>query len=171
MNAVDMLLRRLRVLIDRTVLHRVGHRGRVRVLQISSRADSPLDEVEHIEPYGFTSQPLAGAEAIVAKPGGNAGRALVLLVNDRRHRIVVGEGEVAIYTHQGDMVQLKSDRSILLKAAGKVRVEAPVAEFTGDLQVSGKVTSQGDQVAAGISQINHRHGGVTSGSGLTGVAQ
>ena len=61
-------------MFDRTLLLRVGYADKVRLLQIASRPDVALDSIEHLEPYGFTSHPLVGAEAITANPGGNSGR-------------------------------------------------------------------------------------------------
>ncbi|PLN25221.1 translation initiation factor IF-2, partial [Klebsiella pneumoniae] len=39
------------------------------------------------------------------------------------------------------------------------------------LQVNGEITSTGDQLAGGISQIGHIHGGVEPGGGSTGAPQ
>ena len=39
----------------------------------------------------------------------------------------------------------------------------------GNINIIGSVTSTGDQVAGGISQINHKHGGVMSGGADTGA--
>lgn len=193
-----MLLRRVRALIDRTVLARVSYRGLVRVLQVSSRADTAMDGVEHLEPYGFTSHPLPGAEALVANLGGNSGRAIVLLVNDRRHRIVVNEGETAIYHNDGDVVHIKNGGEIHVKAATKVFLETPLVECSTDLHVlgnaqiagtalvsgaatlqaglsiagnttsTGNFTTTGDVVANGTSLDSHHHTNVQNGGGITG---
>jgi phage baseplate assembly protein V len=134
-----------------------------------------LNDLEHCEPYGYTSHPLPGCELIVASLGGNRGRALVLMAHDRRHRIVIAEGETAVYTHQGEVVHLRSDRSILVKAGTKVLLDAPLTQLTGALDVGGPITcdstidSAGDQIAGGISQINHRHSNPEGG--LVGGAQ
>lgn len=158
-----MLLRRLRGLIDRTVLSRVNYRGRVRLLQVSSRADTALDGVEHLEPYGFTSHPLPGAEALVANLGGNSGRAIVILVNDRRHRIVIAAGETAIYHHDGDVVHIKNGGEIHVKAASKVFLETPLVECSTDLHVLGNAQIAGTALITGAATMQ-------AGLSVAGVA-
>lgn len=171
MSAVNGLLRRLRVLIDRTVLNRVAYKGRVRVLQVSSRAGVALDGVEHIEPAGFSSHPLPGAEAVVVNLGGNSGRAIVIVVNDRSHRVVIEEGESVIYNMpHGDFVKVKADRSVHVKAGLRVFLETPETELSGNLivrgnaQIEGTVHADGDVSAGNISLKNHRTSGIGRGT-------
>ena len=152
MSAANILMRRVRVLLDRTVLNRVAYRGKQRLLQVSSRADTAQDGVEHLEPYGFTSHPLAGATALVGNLGGNGGRAVVILVNDRRHRIVVDEGEVAIYHQSGDFVHLKNGGEIHVKAASRVYLETPLVECSANLRVRG--TAHFDGAVAMLNTLN-----------------
>ncbi|MEG9688642.1 Gp138 family membrane-puncturing spike protein [Klebsiella michiganensis] len=70
--------------------------------------------------------------------------------------------------------QLRTDDGsafIEVSAGGAVTVTSPQITINGPLQVNGKITSTGDQVAAGISQTGHTHGGVEPGGGNTGVPQ
>ncbi|MEQ5055461.1 Gp138 family membrane-puncturing spike protein [Klebsiella michiganensis] len=70
--------------------------------------------------------------------------------------------------------QLRTDDGsafIELAAGGAVTITSPQITINGPLQVNGKITSTGDQVAAGISQTGHTHGGVEPGGGNTGVPQ
>ena len=46
-----------------------------------------------------------------------------------------------------------------------------VATINADMRVNGSIASTGDQVAGGISQVNHTHTGVQPGSGNTGRPQ
>lgn len=55
-------------------------------------------------------------------------------------------------------ISLAPDGSVLIRA-GNVKVETPLAEFSGDISVSG------------ISFLSHVHGGVQGGNSTTGVAQ
>lgn len=57
-------------------------------------------------------------------------------------------------------IEIKQDQTMVLTASNGFT-------FHGDIQVNGKITSTGDQVAAGISQVNHIHGGVESGGSTT----
>ncbi|EGB7356667.1 translation initiation factor IF-2 [Escherichia coli] len=79
-----------------------------------------------------------------------------------------------------DAVQLRTDDGVsfveLSKSGGvtitgqQVTINGPV-NINGDTQVDGSVTSTGDQVAAGISQTEHKHNGVKSGGDMTGGPQ
>lgn len=130
--------------------------NKLQSLQMRLTAGEVNDDMEHFEPYGFTSNPLAGAEGIATFLGGDRSHGVVLVVADRRYRLkALAAGEVAIYTDEGDKIHFKRGRVI--------DIDSPT------LSMSGKIVSQGDQVAAGISQINHVHSGVQPGPGQTGV--
>lgn len=79
-------------------------------------------------------------------------------------------GEVAIYTDEGDRIHFKRGRiidietgTLNIKASGSVNFETPTITQTG------QIVSQGDQVAGGISQINHVHTNTQPGTGQSGV--
>lgn len=61
--------------------------------------------------------------------------------------------------------------SIHLTAATLVKVDAPDAHFTGDVQVDGTVTATVDVVGGAKSLKSHKHTGVTVGAGITGAPQ
>lgn len=70
--------------------------------------------------------------------------------------------------------QLRTDDGeafIELSIGGAVTITSPQVTINGPLQVNGEITSTGDQVAEGISQTGHTHGGVESGGSNTGVPQ
>lgn len=54
--------------------------------------------------------------------------------------------------------------------ATQATVNAPTT-INGDMTVNGKIVASEDVTAGGISLINHPHGGVTPGDGLTGAPQ
>lgn len=57
-------------------------------------------------PYGFRSHAKSGAEAILCRLGA-VGELIALVVFDRRYRITLAEGEVAIFDDQNQCVHLK----------------------------------------------------------------
>jgi phage baseplate assembly protein V len=158
-----MLVRGTVVLVDSA--------RKLQALQMRLTAGEVKDGLEHFEPYGFTSNPLAGAEGIAAFIGGDRSHGVLLVVADRRYRIQGMEpGEVAIYTDEGAKIHLKRGRIIDIeadvinfKAATAVNFDTPAITQTGT------ITSDGDQVAGGVSQINHPHGGVLRGSDQSGA--
>ncbi|QNQ52557.1 oxidoreductase [Serratia liquefaciens] len=60
-----------------------------------------------------------------------------------------------------------ADGEIAIVSPVKVRINAPISLFEGDIAVTGKVTATGDVVGAGISLSTHVHGGVESGGSNT----
>ncbi|WP_421527271.1 phage baseplate assembly protein V [Pseudomonas brenneri] len=159
-----------RMLVRGTVVL-VDSARKLQALQMRLTAGEVKDGLEHFEPYGFTSNPLAGAEGIAAFIGGDRSHGVLLVVADRRYRIQGMEpGEVAIYTDEGAKIHLKRGRIIDIeadvinfKAATAVNFDTPAITQTGT------ITSDGDQVAGGVSQINHPHGGVLRGGDQSGA--
>lgn len=114
------LLRSLRTsiytLIGRAVLHAVNAAPGCQTLQVQVLADETQDDVEHVEPYGFTSNPLPGAEGVVLNVGGRRGAAVGFNFGNRGFRVVgLKSGEVCIYTDEGDKITLMRDRRMKLK--------------------------------------------------------
>lgn len=145
--------------------------SKLQTLQMRLTAGEVSDDMEHFEPYGFTSNPLAGAEGIATFLGGDRSHAVVLVVADRRYRLQsLAAGEVAIYTDEGDRIHFKRGRVIDIDTGTlNIRASTAVNIDTPTLTQSGKIVSNGDQVAGGISQIQHQHAGVQPGNGQTGV--
>lgn len=164
------LLHRLQLMIGRAVVLLVNDGSKLQGLQVSLLADEVRDQVERFQNYGFTSHPLPGAEAVAASVAGNRDHVLVIAVDDRRYRLTaLQQGEVAIYTDEGDKIVLKRGGTIEVTASTKVVLDTPLVECTGNVTVAGTVTAGVDVVAAGISLVGHVHGGVDTGVGNTGV--
>lgn len=151
----------LRNLFSRGVVGLVSAGNKLQGLQMRLTADEVKDGMEHFEPYGFTSNPQPGAEGLAVFLGGDRSHGVVVCVADRRFRLQgLQSGEVAIYTDEGDFLHFKRGRVIEVETA-TFRVSAKEAvEFnTPVIRASGRIESVGDQVAAGVSQVNHVHEG------------
>lgn len=74
---------------------------------------------------------------------------VVLQTTDSLTRIAIAPGLVKITT------------------PGTVEVDAPTVHMTGDLEVDGSITAQGEVTGNGIALSTHTHGGVTSGGANT----
>lgn len=143
--------------------------GKTQLLQMSLTAGEIKDGMEHLEPYGFTSCPHEGAEGLAAFMGGDRSHGVVLVVADRRYRVqALQAGEVAIYTDEGDRIHFKRGRIIDIQT-GTLNITATegVHFDSPTITQTGKIISDGDQVAGGVSQMTHTHGGVQRGSGQT----
>ena len=188
------LRRRVALLVSRAIVTLVNDAAKMQSLQLSLLADETLDGAEHWQPYGLTYKPHAGAEALVLAVGGHRAHSVVIACADRRYRLSgLADGEVALYTDEGDRIHLKRGRSVevdtqtfrvragtevvfdtpLVRATGDVLVQGDTAlagdlDLIGDMIGVGSITTLGDQIAGGISQINHPHLGVLPGNGLSG---
>lgn len=88
------------------------------IIKATFLRDETLGNVPHLQPYGFESRSLPGAEALGAFINGNRDQGVIVIIADRRHRpITLLEGEVVIYNAFGV--------SITLTATGKVAIIAP----------------------------------------------
>ncbi|MCZ0823717.1 phage baseplate assembly protein V [Dickeya solani] len=141
-NPFSVLQRSLSNLLARAVVTGLNTATKCQLLQIKMAADELKADIEHIEPYGFTSAPHAGAEAVAVYMDGDRSHGVVLVVGDRRYRIAgLQAGEVALYTDEGDSVILKRGRVIevttetfIVNATEKMTVNTPLLEVpTGDI--------------------------------------
>ncbi len=169
MNALQKLLapirRRLSSLVSRAVVSLVNDSLKLQGVQIQVLAGETLDNVERFQEYGFTSVPLAGAEAVLLCVGGFRDHPLIVAIDDRRYRKKgLVAGEVALYTDEGDVILFKRGRTIEITAGTKVKVTAPDVEviaatkvtvtsplvtMSGELQVAGKITGTGGMAISG----------------------
>jgi phage baseplate assembly protein V len=163
-------MNKLMNVLTRGVVALASSASKLQTLQMRLTAGEVKDGMEHLEPYGFTSCPHAGAEALAGFMGGDRSHGVVIVVSDRRYRIQELEpGEVAIYTDEGDKVHFKRGRVIAVET-GTLNITATdsVNFNTPKITQTGQIISQGDQLAGGVSQINHPHSGVQAGNGQSG---
>ena len=82
---------------------RLVYRGEpMQLLQVGVLKDELSDLTEHFQPYGFTSVPLEGMDALVHYLSGDRSAGIVSVVADRTSRpLTLAEGDVAIY-HSSD---------------------------------------------------------------------
>nr|WP_313364383.1 phage baseplate assembly protein V [Pseudomonas sp.] len=130
-------------------------------LQMRLTADEVKDGMEHFEPYGFTSNPHPGAEGLAAFLGGDRSHGVVICVSDRRFRLQgLESGEVALHTDEGDVLHFKRGRVIEVQTATfRVKAETAVEFDTPLISTTGRIVSDGDQIAAGVSTSLHVHEG------------
>lgn len=182
------LWRRLRLLVSRGEVRRTDDARRLRRVQINLLRGETA-EMEHAEPYGYTARPLPGAEAIAAAVGGARSHLVALLTPDRRYRPTdLQDGEVCLYTDEGDQIRLKRGRVIgvyagaaieanapsikatcqtaTVTASESVTLDAPDTEITGNALIGGNVQIGGSLTVAGLIA---GQGGIAV-SGGTGAA-
>lgn len=152
-QAWQRLAARVSNMFTRGRVRSVNAAGKLQVLQLDLLAGETKDRLEHFEPYGFTSHPLNGAEAAAAFLDGDRSHGLVLVVADRRYRLVgLQAGEMAIHDDQGQKVHL-TRTGIVINGGGlpinvvntpSVTIDSPQVTMTGDLKVDGSIVADGD---------------------------
>ena len=123
-SAVRDLAARVRGSIGRGIVKLISESGGIQRVQVET-ANGIESDLEHPQEYGFASRPKAGAKATVVRLRGEAGAALVILVDDERYRIALQDGEVAIHDWQGNKFHVKQNGMLEINASTKVTVIAP----------------------------------------------
>jgi len=83
----------------RGVLNRIISSNPIQTAQVAGLADETLQDVEHIQQFGFTSNPPAGTEAIIIPLGGTSTHGIIIATENGNYRIKsLASGEVAVIT-------------------------------------------------------------------------
>lgn len=88
---------------------------------------------EQWQQYGFASRALKGMELLFFRL---FGWVVVTHTEDRVHRPALADGEVCLYTDEGDSITLKRGRIIEVVAGAKVKVTAPTVEVVASIKVT-----------------------------------
>lgn len=145
----------------RGVLALANASGLMQRVQMRLTADELKDDLEHFEPYGFTSNPQAGAEGLALFVNGDRSHGVVVCLADRRFRLqALKSGEVALYTDEKDLIHFKRGREISIETLTlKVQAGTAVEFDTPVIRTTGRIEAVGDVVAVGVSTSAHIHEG------------
>ena len=103
------IIQRIKALLGRGTLIRTDEAPMMRTVQSEFLKGDVRDGIEHFEPYGWTSRAKPGAETLGGFFNGDRSHGVIIVTADRRYRLHVEEGEVAIFDDQGQKVHLKRD--------------------------------------------------------------
>lgn len=109
--------------------------GAIKRFTASGRPGEIITNREYMDHYGITSSPLPGAEGVVIQQGNQY---IMIATDDRRYRIPLVNGEVALYTDEGDFIHFQRGRQITVNTGNKLfatcaneaDVTAPVVNVT-----------------------------------------
>ncbi len=108
---------------------------KMQALQVRILDGEAKDAVEHFEPYGYTSKPHPGAEALLQFFGGDRSHGVAFMVADRRYRLTgLESGEVALFDDLGSKIVIKRGNVIEITATTKLRLVTPLLEVTGEIK-------------------------------------
>lgn len=146
------------MMIGRGILRLTREVEGSQLVQMDGLADETLDDVEHLQDYGHYSRPLDGASGLLMAIAGNRGQAVALAVGDRRYRISLQAGEVAIADDQGQRVHLTRDGIVIettkaldVTAGEAVTLTAPSVAF--DIEGAFAVNCQSFDVTASAASL------------------
>lgn len=124
--------------------------AKTQTVQVALTKEFVIDNVPHIEPYGFTAHPQADAECLVVNVGENGERPVAVVIGGRTCRLQgLQAGEVALYTDEGDEIRLKRGHEIVVKTS-KFVIDAAEIDLNGavkvaqTLEVAGNITGKGE---------------------------
>lgn len=157
------LERRVASLAVRGLLQLVDDGQGIQIVQVTMEEGRPLDGVERFQPFGLSSVPMAGAEAVVVCVGGYRHHAIALMVDDRRYRPQsLKPGETIVYDIRGQRVYLSED-GIVFDGAGLpiTFTNTPKVRMESSLEVVGDVTDHCDSASprsmAGMRTVFNAH--------------
>lgn len=167
-SMIRPLLNRVKNSAARAVVRLISDDLKMQKLQLGVLAGETIDGVERFQEYGLTSHPHEGAEAIVLFIGGDRSHGVVVALDDRRYRLSLEKGEVALYDDQGQVVHLKRE-GVLVESPHEVTLRAPSIVLDGPVTGTATASFAGDVTGQGVSLSSHTHGGVEPGGGSTGA--
>lgn len=169
LRQVGLMLRPLAVRVAngvaRAVVQLVNDGTKLQLVQLGALPGETLDRAEHHQPFGFSSVPLAGAEAVVVFPGGDRGHPLVVVVSDRRHRPTDGEpGQITLYNQATPRVILLPDGHVEIRSKDGTATKLPtLADYealraafnshTHAVATTGSATAQTGTAAAVVTPV------------------
>ncbi|ADU63394.1 MAG: phage baseplate assembly protein V [Pseudodesulfovibrio sp.] len=178
MRALSKLLapirRRLSMVVTRAVITLTDDGALMQAMQARLLAGEVMDGLERFQEYGFTSVPHPGAEGIALSVGGQRSNTVLIAVDDRRYRLKgLKNGEVALYTDEGDRIHFGRGGIVTLKAATRLILDTPEVITTGGIRAAGDILDQtttgNTRTVRGMREVYNGHthpgdsGGVTGG--------
>lgn len=168
---LNSLRNRILNMVGRAVIKAVNDAKGLQRLQLMVNAEEVLDDIERVQEYGFASNPKDGTEALVLFLGGDKSHGIVVATDDRRYRMKVSKGKVALYDDEGQYVYIKTGGVIETKANTKVLATAPLFETSGNAKVGGNLEVVGTSLLTGnvTASANVTAAGVLGGATINAV--
>ena len=118
-------------------------------VQVQILDDEPLDNIERVEPYGFSYRPKPGSQAYIVFPSGDHSFGMAIVVGDTRYQMELQEGEVALHDDSGNYILMKRGGVIHAKSSSKVFAETPLFECSNNALIGGNLLVKGQSTSDG----------------------
>ncbi|GBR00554.1 phage baseplate assembly protein [Acetobacter oeni] len=164
-NHVQRLFRRIQGLFQLGSVTVAGDdSGDAQKAQVTVSGQAVRGGLPVVQDYGFSAVLPAGVDALIFSLSGDATSGVIVGTLDKKNRPKnLKPGQVCLFTQAGDQILLDNgDDGITITPKGGTVL------INGNCHITGKLTVDGDVVAAGISLDDHTHSGVEAGSDDTG---
>jgi phage baseplate assembly protein V len=136
--------RKMRNMVQRGTVSMVDDERKMQENQVALLDTELIDKAERVQQYGFSSHPQNDAECYVLFCGADHAHPLVFCVDDRRYRFkATKQGEVVIYTDEGDSIHLGRENTItvttkhfVVKAEEDITLQTKVFKLEAETSAS-----------------------------------
>ena len=145
--------------------------GSIKRFSATGKKNETFSNREYFQHYGFTSSPKADSEGLAIVDGNTI---YEIASDDRRYRISLENGEVALYTDEEDFIHFKRGNLLEVSTKGKLQANAaqeaditspivkinattsctiiaPTIQLTGAVHITGAITATGAVSAPSIA--------------------
>lgn len=147
-HSEEAIYERVSNMIQRGTIGTVDDAKMMQQLDVRMRNGYKPKQVEHWHPYGMSMHPKSGAEVLAFSVGGDMDHMVVIPGADRRYRVKVAEGEMAIHDDQGQVVHLKRG-GIEITSNKPVTVKGQKIVLDGDVEIKGNIAHTGNMTTTG----------------------
>jgi phage baseplate assembly protein V len=141
---IKPLRRKILLMVGRGEINSTDDSGSIQTLNASFLAGEDKDGVEKIGHYGLAYHAPKGSDAIMVSIAGARENGIVIATEHREYRFKdLGEGEVALYSDNGDYIHLKQGNVIDVKtktlnidAETAVNITSPAITMTASSKVT-----------------------------------
>lgn len=138
------ILSRTQMMVGKAILKAVNDKTAIQLVKIAGIADEVQDEVERIQPYGFTTNVPLGGESIVINIGGNKDHPIVIMIDHAQYRIKnLKSGEVIMYDKTGSTILFDENGEFQFSPSGKK------STFKGEINTDDKIIATGNIESGG----------------------
>lgn len=135
-------------LLARGAVTLVDASKKLQTLQVSLLDNEAKDTVDHLEPYGFTSNPPVGSEVVVMFLEGDRSHGVAIAASNRLYRVQnLQPGDVAIYDARGAMIKFTATGIQIIGGSHPINISG----------ASSVTVTGGDVIADGIGLKTHHH--------------
>ena len=142
---INKLKNRIFMLVAEGIMQSVtSTQGQHLKAKLSLLADEIKEDYDIIQDYGFTSIIPKNSSVVALCIGGSRDNGIVIASDSKQYKPSLADGEVAIYTKFGQKIHLDSNGDVNIFCDDTINITAATANFSGDINVTGSISADGD---------------------------